>query len=200
MDLKEYNKVKNLTYLEYCDYLQNKYGIGLGPYFKENWVKNPKITRTKEGLFAHHKYEDHAIMLSTLEYAKNNPYEWQLPENLVYCNYLEHLLLHILICQYPAKNKNKHENVGYGGVVNFLVPELNDVYSGFMPVTGWKIKPYSVIKDHKDVYLQLIKKFKNIMKYDPNFTPLCLLSSWPYNKDLWSINNNLKLFNEILDL
>lgn len=75
MDLKEYNKVKNLTYLEYCDYLQNKYGIGLGPYFKENWVKNPKITRTKEGLFAHHKYEDHAIMLSTLEYAKNNPYE-----------------------------------------------------------------------------------------------------------------------------
>lgn len=27
MDLNEYNKVKNLNYLEYCDYLQNEYGI-----------------------------------------------------------------------------------------------------------------------------------------------------------------------------
>ncbi len=25
MDLNEYNKVKNLNYLEYCDYLQNEY-------------------------------------------------------------------------------------------------------------------------------------------------------------------------------
>ena len=29
MNLEEKKKVKDLTYLEYCDYLQQKYGIGL---------------------------------------------------------------------------------------------------------------------------------------------------------------------------
>ena len=29
---KEYEKIKNFNYLEYCDYLQNKYGIGLSDY------------------------------------------------------------------------------------------------------------------------------------------------------------------------
>ncbi len=27
MNINEYEKIKNYTYLEYCDYLQNKYGI-----------------------------------------------------------------------------------------------------------------------------------------------------------------------------
>lgn len=62
MHLSEYEKVKGFTYLEYCDYLQEKYGIGLSDYMTKSWNKNPKVTRTKEGLFAHHKYEDHAIL------------------------------------------------------------------------------------------------------------------------------------------
>ena len=95
MTVQEYEKVKNYTYLEYCDYLQQKYGIGLCDYMSENWKKNGKVTRTKEGLYVHHKYEDHAIMLGNPEYAKKNPYEWQKKENLVYCNLLEHLLLHL---------------------------------------------------------------------------------------------------------
>jgi len=70
MKLNEYKKVENLNYIEYCDYLQDKYGIGLCDYMRPNWTKNPKITRTKEGLYAHHKYENCAIMLSHPEYAK----------------------------------------------------------------------------------------------------------------------------------
>ena len=97
MNLVEYEKVKNLTYLEYCDYLQQKYGIGLSDYMTKSWNKNSKVTRTKDGLLAHHKYEDHAIMLSTKEFAMQNPFEWQLAKNIVYCDYLEHLFLHILI-------------------------------------------------------------------------------------------------------
>ena len=73
MNLVEYEKVKNLTYLEYCDYLQQKYGIGLSDYMTKSWNKNSKVTRTKDGLLAHHKYEDHAIMLSTKEFAMQNP-------------------------------------------------------------------------------------------------------------------------------
>lgn len=55
-------------------------------------------------------------MLSHLEYAQKNPYEWQKKENIVYCNLLEHLFLHILICENPSADKNTNEKVGFGGV------------------------------------------------------------------------------------
>ena len=48
-------------------------------------------------------------MLFEKEHAMKNPYEWQLAKNIVYCDYLEHLFLHILICEYPAKDRNKNE-------------------------------------------------------------------------------------------
>ena len=117
MNIKEYEKVKNLTYLEYCEYLQEKYGIGLSDYMTKSWNKNNKVTITKDGLLAHHKYEDRAIMLSNKEFAKNNPFEWQKAENIVYCDYLEHLLLHILICEYPSCDKNLFEDVALNGGV-----------------------------------------------------------------------------------
>lgn len=153
MNIQEYEKVKNYTYLEYCDYLQQKYGIGLGNYMSENWKKSSKVTRTKEGLYVHHKYEDHAIMLGNPEYAKNNPYEWQMKENLVYCDLLEHLFLHQLICEYPAENKNENEQVGIGGIVNFIVPELNDVYSGWRSKQAWQQNCHNAIIKDKEVYL-----------------------------------------------
>ena len=49
MNLQEYEKVRDFTYLEYCDYLQQKYGIGRGNYMTKSWNKNPKVSRTKEG-------------------------------------------------------------------------------------------------------------------------------------------------------
>ncbi len=105
MDMSEYQKVRNLTYLEYCDYLQDKYGIGLADYMTKSYNMNPKCKRTKEGLIAHHKKEDTMIMLSTKAFAQICPFEWQKKENIVYCDYLEHLLLHVLICKYPSNEK-----------------------------------------------------------------------------------------------
>ena len=158
MNLDEYGKIKDLTYLEYCDYLQNKYGIGRDNYFSKNWGKHTKVSRTSEGLMAHHKYEYKAIMLSTVEYAKRHPYKWQLAENIVYCDYLEHLLLHILICEYHA-NESATERVGIGGVVNFIVPELNDIYSGWVPKQSWKLACRNRIIEDKNVYLVLLRRF-----------------------------------------
>lgn len=57
MNMDEYQKVKDLTYLEYCDYLQRKYGIGLANYMTKSYNINSKCKRTKEGLIAHHKKE-----------------------------------------------------------------------------------------------------------------------------------------------
>lgn len=196
MKINEYEKIKNLTYLEYCDYLQDKYGIGLANYMTKAWNPNKKAKRTKDGLVAHHKFEDHAIMLSTPEYAKKNPYEWQLAENIVYCDYLEHLLLHILICEYPSEDKNESEAVGVGGVINFIVPELNDLYSGWETNQEWRRKCHSLVVDDIDVYLTLLKRFKeNTLE-----NPLCLFSSWNDHFGGWSIVNNKEIFDEIKKL
>ena len=46
--MNEYLKVKNFTYLEYCDYLQDKYGIGLSDYMTKSYNPNPKCKRTRE--------------------------------------------------------------------------------------------------------------------------------------------------------
>ena len=199
MNIQEYEKVKNFTYLEYCDYLQQKYGMGLCNYMSENWKKNSKVTRTKDGLYVHHKYEDHAIMLSNPEYAKKNPYEWQMKENLVYCDLLEHLLLHQLICEYPADNKNKNEQVGIGGVVNLIVPELNDVYSGWVSKQPWQQNCHNAIIKDKDVYLQVLKRYKDFHDNNP-FIVKWLLKSYNKQFGLWSDEKNAELYEEIIVL
>lgn len=197
MTLKEYEKVKDFNYREYCDYLQQKYGIGLSDYMTKSWNKNPKASRTKDGLLAHHKYEDHAIMLSTKEYAMRNPFEWQLAKNIVYCDYLEHLFLHILICEYPSENKNKLEAVGIGGVINYLVPELNDLYSGWETREAWRKNCHNLVINDKEVYLTLLKRFKTTFKKHPLFAEELLLSSFNEKFGLWSRVLNKKLFEEI---
>lgn len=199
MDIKEYEIVKNYTYLEYCDYLQQKYGIGLCDYMKPNWTKNPKVTRTKEGLYVHHKYENHAIMLGNPSFAKNNPYEWQKKENLVYCNLLEHLLLHQMICENPAEDKNAFEKVGLGGIVNFIVPELNDVYSGWVSKQAWQQNCHSIIINHKNVYLQILKRYKDFHNNNPLATK-SLLRSFNQEYRLWSDEQNSALYDEIIAL
>ncbi|MCH5161913.1 MAG: hypothetical protein J1G38_00295 [Clostridiales bacterium] len=195
MNIEEYEKVKELTYLEYCDYLQQKYGIGLCDYMTQSWSANPKCSRTKDGLFAHHKYEDHAIRLSDKEYAMKNPFEWQLAENIVYCDYLEHLLLHILICENPAVDKNENEVVGIGGILQYLIPELNDLYSvaeakkrleemrnklsedeatewadqisSWEPRAKWKRNCQQLVANDKEVFFVLLKRFK--LSYEKHY-------------------------------
>ena len=200
MDILEYNKIKHLNYLEYCDYLQNKYGIGLADYMTKDWVKSRKPSRTKDGLLIHHKYEDHAIMLSNEKYAKLNPYEWQTAKNLVYCDYLEHLFLHILICENPSKNKNNHEVVGLGGVVNFLVPELNDIYSGFQTQQSWRQTCHKKVINDKNVYLTLIKRFKDNYCEKQHLAINCLFSSFNAGFGKWRPQNNNEIYKEIRDI
>lgn len=197
MNIQEYEKIKNLNYLQYCDYLQEKYGKSQYDFMTKSYNKNPKVTRTKEGLLAHHKYEDHAIMLSTKEYAMKNPFEWQKAENIIYCNYLEHLYLHILICENPAPDQNKLEAVGIGGVINFIVPELNDVYSGFKTNQAWRIPCYEAIIENKNTYLELLKRFKTTCNNYPFYTKDCLYTSYNEEFGLWDIKKNKKLFEEI---
>lgn len=197
MNMSEYLTVKDFSYLEYCDYLQNKYGIGLDDYMTKSYNPKAKCKRTKEGLLAHHKKEDTMILLSTKKVAMMCPFEWQLRENIVYCDYLEHLLLHILICKYPSDEKVDIVKVGFGGVVNFIVPELNDLYSGWETGQAWRKNCHNKVKNDKDVYMQLLKQFIENEKDDANFDISILCRSFNESFGLWSDEQNSKLYAEI---
>jgi len=200
MTLKEYNLIKDLTYTEYCNYLQLKYGVGRSAYFYPSFQPNPKCKRTKDGLFAHHKKEDQMILLSTSEIAEQFPFEWQEPDEIVYCDYLEHLLLHILICKYPNPIDSAIE-VGLGGIINFLVPELNDIYSGWrpknVPRNQWQYNCINLIEKDKAVYLAILQDFIDFeIQNNKNFRVYSLLSS--FNAKLgWNLKNNKQIFTAI---
>ena len=203
MNIEEYNKVKDYTYEKYCNYLKKKYGKSMYPYFMTNWSRHFEVSRTKEGLFCHHIKEDTACKLSEPEIAKEWPYEYQLPENLVYCDWLEHLFLHILISEESYELKqNQHtqtietgeifENVGVGGIFNYFVPWLNDIYSGFCPEQRWQQNCRQKIINDRDTYLELIRRiafYENV--YYP-YTVNQLLGSFNGHTDQWHKSTNAR--------
>ena len=198
MKITEFEKVKDMTYYGYCDYLQRKYGPALVDYMTKSFNKNRKISRTSEGLVAHHKAEDKMILLSTKSIAEQCPYEWQKKENIIYCDYLEHLLLHVLICKYPSTDRWQGIEVGVGGVVNFIVPELNDLYSGWITKQAWRIKCHEMVVSDKKVYLEILKIFVSYLQNQRKYNDKTILHiSLNENFGLWSGENNVKLYTEL---
>lgn len=97
MDINEYNKIKSFTYIQYCNYLKIKNSPVNGCYFNESLSRNKTIT--KKGYEVHHIFENKALNLSNQLYAIQFPFIYQEPSNLLYCDLLEHYLLHILIVE-----------------------------------------------------------------------------------------------------
>lgn len=201
MDIKEYEKVMKLNYQEYSNYLQKKYGLPKANYFTSNWSPVQRIKRTKDGLVIHHIMEDRAIMLGNKKFASQCPYEWQYPNNLVYCDLLEHMLLHILICENPHVDKKQNQAVGFGGIINFLVPELNDVYSGWISKEEWRLNTHKLIINNQDVYFELLKRFKkHFPKYEQYLCRSFSDISLKPNILHWTRENDKELFLKIKDL
>lgn len=208
MNLNEYSQIKNMNYDDYCDYLQQKYGIGRGDYFTSSWNYNSgKTSRTKEGLFSHHKMEDRAIQLSTPSYAKQQPFDYQKAENLVYCDHLEHMLLHLLICEKVYKDADSLVDkvcddggtiYGFGGLTNYIVPELNDFYSGWRATLQWKQNCQDKIKDQKDVYIELLKRSVSWLERC-GFDRKKLMTSFNEKYGLWTKDQNAELYKMIED-
>lgn len=124
---KEFEKQSQMSYLQLCDYLIDKYGIVDGNYFLTETCasQNQKIKRKKEGLYIHHIREDQKIMLNVQEHALECPFEWQMGANLVYANIFEHLLLHMLISlENKLSMSDNLEICGIGGVINYMGPIL----------------------------------------------------------------------------
>lgn len=197
MDTREFNKVKKLSYDRYCDYLRTKYGRPARPYFTEGFGSKTKISRTKEGLFIHHVKEDTVIKLSDLRLAKTNPYEYQLPKNLVYCDYLEHVLLHIKICEKNKTNRNMTQVLGMQGIVCYFIPILNDIYCGYESSLAWQKSCADKIKENKDVYIRLLKYIWKNLRYYPLVSDTMFYSTNRFNLTAEEKSKYLDLFTEI---
>jgi hypothetical protein len=155
MEKIEIQKEMKMKYHELVGYLLEKYGKAQHDYFlTENCKsKNTKVSRTKEGLYCHHTDEDKAIDLSNSDFAIINPFNYQKADRLVYCNVLEHLILHIKIFEEPKNTKaNDMEVQGLGGVINCICPELNDRYNGKEPTQEWRINVFNQVRNNFDDY------------------------------------------------
>lgn len=167
MTLQEYQQIENYSYEEYCDYLINKYGAATEPYFTETyWTKTTnkpkqpvptKARRTKEGLFLHHRQENHVASLSSPEIAAKHSYEMQSAENLVPCDYLEHLLLHIMICEDPQPLEGEY--VGANGTLTWILPALVSYFEKKHIPLEWQLPCFERIENDKETYEALIDRF-----------------------------------------
>ena len=123
------------SYEEYAKYLQNKYGMPKQAYYtlKEGTLVRNKISRAKEGLQCHHIREDIAECLSSPNKALNQDMSCQSPENLCYCNLLEHLLLHIKIAE-NLRNDSSDSLLRDVGI-DWLVLAINSILAS--PEGSW---------------------------------------------------------------
>jgi hypothetical protein len=157
MSKDEVSKELDMSYSELCQYLVDKYGPAQYDYFVNETCrsKNKKVSRSSEGLECHHMDEDKAIMLSSPKFAQSCPYEYQKAERLVYCNVLEHLILHIKICTEPM-NKKAIGRPGYGGALS-IVLKTNQFFSGVEFKSEYNKKAYSIIANNFNEYINILK-------------------------------------------
>ena len=164
-----YESMLKTNYQDIVSALLKKYGSAKHNYFKDTAckIKNPLVTRTNEGLFCHHIDEDKAIMLCNDKFAVNNPFEYQKADRLVYCNLLEHLLLHVKIAENPSPDANENELPGIGGAINFICKDLNDIYSGKEFSDEWRKNVADKVKDNFDDYIIILRYLWNIVEKNP---------------------------------
>lgn len=155
-----------MSYIDLVSHLIAKYGPVNGDYFLNETCrsKNLKITRRKEGLFCHHIDENKAIKLSNPEFAIKHPFAYQKAERLVYCDILEHLILHIKIIE-----ESKAKMVGIGGA-SLICRQINDCFSGMSFTKPFMISVSEKIQDKFNDYLIILQRFFDLIKKDPLYS------------------------------
>ena len=170
------NEVWNFTYDEYIDYLLNKYGPAQFDYFctPECKSKNPRISRTKEGLECHHIDEKKALLLSYPNVAKLYPYEYQKANRLCYADRIEHLLLHHKIVLAGEGGGT------YGCGSKFIIGSINSMFQ--VVPTNWELNMYNKVKDYFEVYIEILRRIA--WDYTLHNCPLKII-----NRTLFAHNN-----------
>lgn len=176
----EHLKIKSIKELEHMleviyDYCDKKYGKVTGNFFKENWADNTSIKHgTEWGTDVHHKYEydknnSEVCSLSDKETAKmwfNEGYtQYQLAENLVHCNWIEHQAIHAIIDTLRTRQYGAYRP---GCIELRRAPVLNKFYNdpeGYLETIAsneaftsrqYFIKALTVVKDEVETYSMIM--------------------------------------------
>lgn len=162
MEREEVYTELGMNYYDLCNYLKQKYGNALYDYFStpECKSRNPKIGRGNEGLYCHHIDEDKGSDLSGKVSSQRQPFEWQKADRLVYCNLLEHLILHLKICILRQK---KHFYRPFD-IIEFLTTGgfqiiSSDITTLFQTQGGTKKyqqKSYEIIRENLDEFIFIL--------------------------------------------
>lgn len=178
--MEDYIAFLSKSYDEYCVYLLDKYGVAADDYFskpsyerfKKGKIKAPskkKISRTNEGLYIHHMDEDKQILIAEpkaiLKF--DIPFSYQEKERLVYCNLIEHAILHVLIAVKDVENGTRGKDFqahGVGGYVNFIRPQLIQwLINGVEPKLVWQANCRNAIVIPTNETEKLIGRMDNFL-------------------------------------
>ena len=194
MKSAEIRKQFNMSYDELVRYLLKKYGKAQYDYFVNESCKsrNPKVMRTDEGLHCHHIDGNKVDYLSSEKLARENSFEHQKADRLVYCNAFEHLILHIKIT--PLM---KNGEFNWVNPVFKLCEGINDFYSGYEFKQKWRVVAFDLIKNNfEDYVLALIYILNSWLKYLPReddydavMAMLTNCSNRKFSDKLWDIIN-----------
>lgn len=153
--MEDYIALLSTNYDDLCVHLLDKYGMATDDYFskksyerfKNGEIKSPakkKITRTNEGLYIHHIDEDKQILIANPNaiIKFDIPFTYQEKSRLVYCDLIEHAILHVLIAVKDVEEGTRGDGFqahGIGGYINFIRPQLVQwLIKGVEPKLAWQ--------------------------------------------------------------
>ena len=194
---KSFLELLKLKYQDICAYYAQKYGHPRKDYFANDSYRtiSSNNQKMKEGLFLHHIDEYKVINLAQKEIAQQQPFSYQKKERLIYCNYLERLLLYIKIFKYNAQQKNKNTKLIADKISNSIISEINDIFSGMKYESLAKNYAIQAIVKQKENYLVLLDYLINKTSFDKP-----LLTSYNLQNNKHFLINNLKIYEEIINL
>ncbi|MGH2075859.1 hypothetical protein ACRCJS_09030 [Aerococcus urinaeequi] len=172
MKMQEYEQLLTMNYSELVDHLLKKYGPGRDDYFKENSynrfmngeikiITKGKYSRTLEGLYAHHIDEDKYLKISDQNFIKKYkyPFELQKANRLIYCDLIEHTILHAII------SKETDGEFGFLGYDIYLRPMFEDWYltQNRPQKSKWHQNCYDKSYIPQSLAMELLKKIEEIL-------------------------------------
>ena len=170
----------SVDYDDLVEYLLVKYGPAQYDYFctESCASKNKKVSRANEGLECHHIDENKYRKLSDTMVAQMRPFECQKAYRLVYCNIIEHLLLHLHI----ILEDKTDQHLGLNGFF-YINARINDYYNGYEYKRESNKKLFEVIKNNYKQYVAVLlfamflvgKERPELAGY---FTPESLSQGW----------------------